>query len=352
MRSWLALAALLISALPVRAGLTADDVMILANSEMPESIAVAEHYAERRGIPPERICAVPMPFGERVGFARYHNEIAPAVRTWIAANGLREDVTCVVAVYGVPLRIEDREKAETDPAEQKEIRVLTGEVKARLEAAVELAEGLAEITDAEGVSIDQLRRRLQKAAQAVQARLAAGEDGLQNQWLLVQQSLTRPVVPEGWDVPTMPENPQATIDALAARPADAEARKQLRDILRAGGPLTLDPLLRIHSLALQTKQTGAEFTSELACLWWGNYPRQRWQTNPLAYNFRGTAPNTLMTARLDGATPDDAKRLVDMAVAVESVGLRGKIVIDSRGIPARKPNGNVDNYGIYDETLR
>ncbi|MEM6560647.1 MAG: TIGR03790 family protein, partial [Planctomycetota bacterium] len=33
-------------------------------------------------------------------------------------------------------------------------------------------------------------------------------------------------------------------------------------------------------------------------------------------------------------------------------GLRGKIVIDSRGIPARKPNGNVDNYGIYDETLR
>lgn len=333
-------------ALPVRAELTAADIVILANSRMPESVEVAEHYAERRGIDPARICAVPMPTGEKMSFAEYHNDIAPAVREWFRANGLEESADWVVAVYGVPLRVHDRKAADTDTQEREDIRVLTGEIKARLEAAVALAEEIAGIDDGRGVSIDQLRQRLNAAALIIRQ-----DPERQPRWPELQRSLAAPVVPEGWEVPTLPTDPQGTINALAARPADPDARKQLRDLLRAGGPLTLDPLLRIHGIALQTKETGAEFTSELACLWWGNYPKQRWQANPHAYNFGGEGPRTLKTARLDGDSPEQAKRLVDMAVAVESVGLRGKIVIDSRGIPAQR-NGKVDNYGIYDETLR
>ncbi|MBY0514525.1 MAG: hypothetical protein K2P78_11515 [Gemmataceae bacterium] len=39
-----------------------------------------------------------------------------------------------------------------------------------------------------------------------------------------------------------------------------------------------------------------------------------------------------MTARLDGPTPEIANHLVDDAIAVEAVGLKGKAVVDARRI--------------------
>jgi uncharacterized protein (TIGR03790 family) len=68
---------------------------------------------------------------------------------------------------------------------------------------------------------------------------------------------------------------------------------------------------------------------------------------------RSTAPPVVLTARLDGPTPDIAKRLVDDAVAVEAKGLTGKVVVDARGIrfdPKGTDGGT--GYAGYDESMR
>jgi uncharacterized protein (TIGR03790 family) len=60
-----------------------------------------------------------------------------------------------------------------------------------------------------------------------------------------------------------------------------------------------------------------------------------------------------MTARLDGPSPNVAKRLVDDAVAAEKNGLAGKVYVDARGIkfdPKADPGGT--QYGGYDESFR
>ena len=65
-------------------------------------------------------------------------------------------------------------------------------------------------------------------------------------------------------------------------------------------------------------------------------------------------PPVLMTCRLDGPTPEIAKRLVDDAVAVEAKGLAGNVVIDARGIPLRSQGRRDGGYGYggYDESFR
>ncbi len=110
--------------------------------------------------------------------------------------------------------------------------------------------------------------------------------------------------------------------------------------------------------ALSHRESQAAFDSELMLLWQKDYKLERWQPNPLNWQFpadkRARLPEPiLMTSRLDGPTPEIAKRLVDDAIAVEAKGLTGKVYIDARGIGfnAKKP-GDAHGYGGYDESFR
>ena len=109
---------------------------------------------------------------------------------------------------------------------------------------------------------------------------------------------------------------------------------------------------------LSHRESQAAFDSELMLLWQKEYRLERWQPNPLNWQFpadkRAKLPEPiLMTCRLDGPTPEIAKRLVDDAIDVEASGLKGKVYIDARGIgfDAKKP-GDSHGYGGYDESYR
>jgi uncharacterized protein (TIGR03790 family) len=78
--------------------------------------------------------------------------------------------------------------------------------------------------------------------------------------------------------------------------------------------------------------------------------------NPLYFQnpdrSRKDGPPTLMTCRLDGPTPEIAKRLVDDALAVEAKGLTGRVVIDARGIGYNPKGDGGTGYAGYDESMR
>ena len=79
----------------------------------------------------------------------------------------------------------------------------------------------------------------------------------------------------------------------------------------------------------------AAVDSELALLWQGNYETAGSQPNPLFWRTSGrpaefkpfellhgvTAPAVLMTARIDGPTAADARRIIEDSIAVEMDGL-------------------------------
>lgn len=100
----------------------------------------------------------------------------------------------------------------------------------------------------------------------------------------------------------------------------------------------------------------AAVDNELALLWYGNYPLGNMQGNPLHWKARqdpapegAVLPNDVawpafyMTARIDGPTAADAKRMIDDAVAVEQTGLTGTVYLDA--------GGKFESYDIYFKKL-
>ncbi len=102
-------------------------------------------------------------------------------------------------------------------------------------------------------------------------------------------------------------------------------------------------------------ESTAAVDSELMLLWIDGYPLSRWVVNPLYWQNPASSrrPPVLMTCRLDGPTPEIAKRLVDDSLRAEATGLKGSVYIDARGIkydPKADPAGT--GYGGYDESFR
>ncbi len=104
----------------------------------------------------------------------------------------------------------------------------------------------------------------------------------------------------------------------------------------------------------QRPQTTAAVDSELTLALAPRYQLSKWLPNPFNARFdkfpaiAEIRQKTLMVGRLDGPTPEIARRLVDDALTVEAQGLQGVFYIDARGLQGDdKPGG----YAWYDHHL-
>lgn len=117
----------------------ADRVVIVANSEAPDSVAIAQHYARARGVPAANIIALRMPVSETISWRDFISAVWQPLEDKLVDNGwidaikmdLFDDVgrrkyaisghriAALVVCRGVPLRIAH------DPSLYKEVRSLT-----------------------------------------------------------------------------------------------------------------------------------------------------------------------------------------------------------------------------------
>lgn len=127
---------LLLAGLAPAAGAAAlaDNVVLVANSDDPDSVAIARHYAEVRGVPAENVLAFGMPRSETITWRQFVASVWQPVqdelvrREWI--DGMRMDlldavgrrkysiaghrIAALVTCRGVPLRIENDPSLLTD----------------------------------------------------------------------------------------------------------------------------------------------------------------------------------------------------------------------------------------------
>jgi uncharacterized protein (TIGR03790 family) len=134
---WLAALGLLAGPLaaPVRpsAGDPADlasRVVVLANANDADSVRLARYYAEKRGVPPGNVIALPMSSAETIGWPEFINTVYQPLqdglvaRGWIDAFGTTltdgigrkrygihgHRISYLVVCRGVPLRVNDEQK--------------------------------------------------------------------------------------------------------------------------------------------------------------------------------------------------------------------------------------------------
>lgn len=124
--SFLALAAFL----PVGQALRPTDVFIVFNQKMPASREVADHYSQKRQVPPQNLVGLDLPEGEEITRRDFDSRLLGPLRT--ALQDRRPQVKVLLTVYGVPLRVGRSEPAVEDRAELSRLLPLLDHYRDRL----------------------------------------------------------------------------------------------------------------------------------------------------------------------------------------------------------------------------
>lgn len=143
-----------------------DRVVILANSRQPESVRLAEFYAEKRAVPPANIIALPLPEAETITWREFVDQVWQPLqdellrRGWIEGTGSHlldrlgrrryaptaNRISYLVVCRGVPLRIfNDPTLLEEKPARKVAPELSKNEAAVDAELSL-LAQGGHEIT--------------------------------------------------------------------------------------------------------------------------------------------------------------------------------------------------------------
>lgn len=365
-----------------------EEILLLVNNNVPEGRKLAEFYCNARQVPKENILGLHVPIGDEIAFADYERDVVPEVRRFLRENNLQDQVRCIVTFYGVPLRIGNRVLTELEKEEfaklQAEHATILGQLRAdveSLESTARKADILFRPTTGPSVTEATLVRRAQ-AAMGVLSRWAAIasepiERARRNKVLVdAVRQLSGPagllrVIGSPERLASLPEDEQARIQELATRIQeasqqindlqdrrfDSEARAQLRALAKEFlGRIDLLRTVQAQIDYLTPADTISAFDSELALLWWNMYPRSKWQANMLhhqvASQVEGT-PQTLMTMRIDAPVPAQVEQIILAGLKAERDGLKGKVVLDSRGLKTNDPGGaKMGDYAWYDQSIR
>jgi uncharacterized protein (TIGR03790 family) len=120
------------------------EIVLIVNTRLPASRAVAEHYCAARGVPRENIVELNLPLDDEIPRTDYDTKIVAPLRAALAAR--KDAVKCLVTVHGMPLRVGAQlptpaEKAEADrlkadrPAVQAKAAAPTADAAAKQELA-------------------------------------------------------------------------------------------------------------------------------------------------------------------------------------------------------------------------
>lgn len=147
-------AAIGLAALAARA---ADDpaqqTVVLANANVPESVELARHYLDARGIPEDHLCLLDLPRGEKISRGLYEIRLRDPLLAFLRERKLVDQVRrdpktvrahetgwttvsssirYIVSIYGVPVRV-----ADTRPAVLAAVSKRLGGLGSRNDAAVD-----------------------------------------------------------------------------------------------------------------------------------------------------------------------------------------------------------------------
>ncbi len=359
------IAVLLLTALAAEAQLKPAEVLVVANSNSPESVELARLYVKLRQIPQQNLLLVKTTSDYQVSRSQYDAQLLLPLRAHLRKRENPDQIRCLALIYGVPVRVAGPEA----PAGQVAAvyRDMLNQMQNRMALLLKLLDRVgvdmpesalqAEIDDLTGLfgkqsapeaeSMDQMRSRLPEKLQDARRRVGQLDPadralGLkQLQAILFQVSglegLAR--LSTGQDAEAIEkrlDDLEQQVTTLILQPQTPERARQ-----RIALQLQLRGIPRIWHDTLETlsAQSGdkadASVDSELALARIDIYDLPRWVANPMHHAARqdGPQPPVLMTARLDGPDDADVRRMIQASVQVEKTGLEGRFYIDAGGLP-------------------
>lgn len=85
----------------------ATNVVVIATRRSPNSVSIAQYYAQKRGLPNTHLLTIDCIPQEEVPLAEYRDTIERPVMELLRQRGLSESVDFLVLTKGIPLRIRE-----------------------------------------------------------------------------------------------------------------------------------------------------------------------------------------------------------------------------------------------------
>ncbi|MCZ6801980.1 MAG: TIGR03790 family protein [Nitrospirae bacterium] len=397
---WGCTVTLVFSPIPAVATILPEQVIIVVNENLPESVALGTYYAQQRSIPHDHIIPLSLPDKETIRSNIYRNSLLIPLKDAITQRGLASQVKVIVTTYGVPLRIKRPKLSRVE-------KVWKADAESWLNAGMDYLHSLREdLTKLETFSVSNgsspktrslvshppnkkgpLRKQSDLLIAEIERALSQGQnDLLHNEDPATREFKEKALLKiqrqyQGY-LTTISQNGMQQIGATQDFSPALNSPRLKKNLHIAWKLLTLQhhqptpqsrewaykiaqglfgikgviQLAQSELTHLAFEDAESSVDGELSLLWWfpDFYEREGRFPNPLHHErLSGNhSPSLelpiLMVSRIDGPTPAIAKHMIDMAISAEHGSLRGKIYIDARG---KKP-GNPGSYGYYDEDLR
>ncbi|MDP1761465.1 MAG: TIGR03790 family protein, partial [Deltaproteobacteria bacterium] len=361
--------------------LSALDLVIVFNRNLPESREVAVYYAGKRRVPADNLVGVDVPTSEDMSRQDYDGKLVRPVKAMVDKLRARGITPAILLVYGLPLRV----GAAPLTVPEMELKSLaTAKVKEYQSQAVQLVHQLDRLTGAL-TSPPGLTYPTSKLLEKSRDSLVRGQEYLDKQPATPATEATRAEItslviklggtsPEARALmarmarersPRRGLRPRELLGSPPISPEDMEERA-FHGILPNTAQETATAIRDANGLLGELKfwyeaqqlygkpQTMAAVDSELTLIMAGPYQKAGWLPNPFNLRFERlpaisqVRAKTLMVGRLDGPTPATARRLVDDALEVERTGLSGVFYLDARGLTGQ---ANPGNYAWFDQHL-
>jgi uncharacterized protein (TIGR03790 family) len=365
------------------AELKPEQVAVIANSNSPQGLDLAQYYLQKRHIPEANLIQVKLPNDDTISREAYENDLVQPIRSALEKRGIAGDIRVLVTTYGVPIRVlapettNDEKQALLEALSLKEAarKVLNNVAEAALKAQGKTPDS-GEKKDNPEESDQALVQRTHGALKGLneylqglsdQQQAAAGRSTLQ---LLLSQFGGIAAVVQSAKIPDKDDTiAQGTLLKLKN-----EIQAAQRVLVALDETRTAQNRKRASTLASQTfgaigmlgradayirmyqyKEADASVDSELQLVWWDRESYLVSERLPNPYHYRYQQPNkaipillpVVMTSRIDAGTAEIAKQIIDKAIDAETNGLTGYAYFDARGLKA-----DDKSFGQYDQSLR
>jgi uncharacterized protein (TIGR03790 family) len=356
---------------PAYPALAPQEVLVVGNANSADSVELAKFYADARGIPQQNVLLVKAVTTYEISHAEYDAQVRDPIREHLRKNKLEGRIRAICLMWGIPIRVTDDVTTRyTVAASQAFVRMavdrrllvsvgkdFTVPKIADLKPVSALFAPTVSITDTSAMKADDLHKDVdrllaEKLTEVGKIVDPAKRQIASRQLMGVYQDIhgLRGLVRFLGDskLPGGPkvEDLKAQIDSfektLAEQPKvptavqGAKARLDLIDEISGAWGLWTAP-----EETRQFKPADAALDSELALLWFDEYPLPGPMPNPLFWrnppDIRSKkVPPTMLVSRIDGPTKADAMRIIKGSIEAEKAGLKGICYIDAGGLERAK----------------
>jgi uncharacterized protein (TIGR03790 family) len=336
-------------------------ILVIANSDVNESLRLAEYYCGRRAVPSQNILKIPLgvSLSEQITRQKYDDILAAAVKKELIQNRQPGQIKCLLTVYGVPIKV-----APAGPVKDANELVLrlSNILSTKEEGFKNVYQqlnqlGRKELTSpqnsTQAESFEDILKHLNDdiAGTAKRIEYIDQEDAKKkqyNDWMELIRLFYGPAnaqqqaekLPQISFRLSISEKNELYKNSLVLQMAEEGKWPIVRKLemnfysaVEAVGGLTgAISALKADIGRCRGTETAASVDSELSMVLFDDYDLYRWQKNQLQDMPLWLPSRTLMVSRLDGPSVQIASGLIDKAIEAEKTGLSGNAYIDTRGL--------------------